>query len=142
MSALEALSPGSPDQLNQTESPAPVVEPWLESVNKCLAAAAYSLKFDIAELWRFGPDRNTRTTGMVGEATAKRTAKPYCEHVYAQPATLKTYTGRILGIWGSKFEDSHAQQNHILSPSVSLVTMTDTTRAASASSSGVPAVLR
>lgn len=102
------------------ESPEPV-DVGLEAVNKCLAAAAYSLKFDIAELWRFAPDTARRSTGKPAMATPSMglgASKPSCEHVYAQSAILKTYTGRIAGIWKSGFDDSQLPQHHVLSPSM------------------------
>lgn len=124
---LEARS--EEDQLKPTETQTPVpADAGLEAVNKCLAAAAYSLKFDIAELWRFGPDHSKRrgrgsmAGGAAGAgaatATAKGASKPFCEHVYTMPATLKTYTGRIMGIWNSGYHDSRAPQDHLLSPLV------------------------
>lgn len=117
---LEAVT--AQDQLKSSGSPVPV-DVGLEAVNKCLAAASYGLKFDIAELWRFAPNAAMRSSGLVsgnggGVAGAGQPAKPTCEHVYAQPATLKTYTGRIVGIWNSGFDDSRAPQQHVLSPSV------------------------
>eukprot|EP00904_Undaria_pinnatifida_P012456 jgi/Undpi1/8340/HiC_scaffold_25.g10809.m1 len=126
---LEARS--EEDQLKPTETQTPVpADAGLEAVNKCLAAAAYSLKFDIAELWRFGPDHSKRrgrgsmAGGAAGAgaatATAKGASKPFCEHVYTMPATLKTYTGRIMGIWNSGYHDSRAPQDHLLSPLVFL----------------------
>ena len=120
---LEARS--EEDQLKPAESQTPVpADAGLEAVNKCLAAAAYSLKFDVAELWRFGPDYSKRrgranmTGGWGGNAAAKATSKPFCEHVYTMPATLQTYTGRITGIWNSGYHDSRAPQDHLLSPLV------------------------
>lgn len=119
---LEARS--EEDQLKPAESQTPVpADAGLEAVNKCLAAAAYSLKFDIAELWRFGPDHSKRrgranmSGGGGGGASAKVASKPFCEHVYTMPATLKTYTGRIMGIWNSGYHDSQAT-DHLLSPLV------------------------
>lgn len=99
------------------ENPVPVDED-LEAVNQCLAAAQISLKFDIAELWRFAPDQSKRTTGRAGAAIG---VKPLCEHVYTMPATMKTYTGRIMGRWNSGFDDSRAPSNHVISPSVSIM---------------------
>lgn len=103
----------------------------LLAVDTCLEAAAFSLKFDIAELWRFGPDTSKRrgsgkakSSGIgdsgsgSGAGGTKVPLKPYCEHVYTMPATLKTYTGRIMGMWRSGFDDSRAPQNHVLSPQV------------------------
>lgn len=115
-----------------TDTPAPLDEGPI-AVNECLAAAAETLKFDIAELWRFGPDAALRTTGVlsrvtptVGGGAAAVRGKPSCEHVYAQSAILKTYTGRIMGIWNSGFDDSKSSQNHVLSPSVSTPTRLQT----------------
>lgn len=114
-----------------SQSPAPP-DAGLLAVDKCLEAAAFSLKFDIAELWRFGPDTSkrrssggkARNSGIgnsgsgSGAGGTKAPLKPYCEHVYTMPATLKTYTGRIMGMWRSGFDDSRAPQNHVLSPQV------------------------
>ena len=120
---LEARS--EEDQLKPAESQTPVpADVGLEAVNKCLAAAAYSLKFDIAELWRFGPDHSKRrgranmSGGGGSGAAVKVASRPFCEHVYTMPATLKTYTGRIMGIWNSGYHDSRATQDHLLSPLV------------------------
>jgi len=112
-------------------SQSPVVpDTGLEKVDTCLEAAAFSLKFDIAELWRFGPDTTKRrgsskarsgssgSTGGAGGGGGKVPLKPYCEHVYTMPATLRTYTGRIMGMWTSGFDDSRAPQHHVLSPQV------------------------
>ncbi len=116
-----------------SQSPAVAPDPGLQKVDKCLEAAAFSLKFDIAELWRFGPDTTKRrggskarsgssgstgSTGGGGAGGVKVPLKPYCEHVYTMPATLKTYTGRIMGMWNSGFDDSRSPQNHVLSPQV------------------------
>eukprot|EP00903_Cladosiphon_okamuranus_P011855 g11137.t1 len=112
-----------------SQSPAPP-DAGLLAVDTCLEAAAFSLKFDIAELWRFGPDTSKRRSSGVkawsssvgnsdsgsGAGGTKVPLKPYCEHVYTMPATLKTYTGRIIGMWRSDFDDSRAPQNHVLSP--------------------------
>lgn len=115
-----------------SQSPVPP-DAGLLAVDTCLEAAAFSLKFDIAELWRFGPDtskrrgsggkaRNSSGLGNSGSGGGaggmKVPLKPYCEHVYTMPATLKTYTGRIMGMWRSGFDDSRAPQNHVLSPQV------------------------
>lgn len=108
------------------------VDKGLLNVDTCLDVGLVSLKFDIAELWRFGPDNSKRggrgkARGSVGSAGSgiggssgggKAALKPYCEHVYTMPATLKTYTGRIAGMWTSGFDDSRAPQNHVLSPQV------------------------
>lgn len=102
-------------------SPEPVSE-GIEAVNKCLAAAVNALNFDIAELWRFGPDATLRSTTVpppAGVGGGSNGSKPSCEHVYAQSAILKTYTGRIAGIWKSGFDDSQAPQRHVFSPPVS-----------------------
>lgn len=113
------------DQLKQEVLASPVpADLELEAVNRCLAAAAYSLKFDIAELWRFAPVQSKKTTGSAAASTAASTGgvggelKPFCEHVYTMPATLKTYTGRIVGMWNSGFDDSRAPQHHVVSPAV------------------------
>lgn len=114
-----------------SQSPA-APDPGLQKVDTCLEAAAVSLKFDIAELWRFGPDTSKRrgsskarsgssgtgSTGGGGAGGVKVPLKPHCEHVYTMPATLKTYTGRIVGKWNSGFDDSRGRQNHVLSPEV------------------------
>lgn len=114
-----------------SQSPVPP-DAGLLAVDTCLEAAAFSLKFDIAELWRFGPDTSkrrgsggkARNSGIGGNGSVsgvggtKVPLKPYCEHVYTMPATLKTYTGRIMGMWRSGFDDSRAPQNHVLSPQV------------------------
>ncbi|CAN0063883.1 unnamed protein product [Pylaiella littoralis] len=128
------------DQLKPSAgSQSPVLpDAGLLAVDTCLEAAAFSLKFDIAELWRFGPDNSKRRGsgksrsgssngssgggggggGMAGGGVGgmKMALKPYCEHVYTMPATLKTYTGRIVGMWNTGFDDSRALQNHVLSP--------------------------
>lgn len=97
------------------------VDVGLEAVNKCLAAAG--LHFDVAELWRFAPDTARRLTSRppVTTPSVGLGGKPSCEHVYAQSAILKTYTGRIAGIWNSGFDGSQAPHQHVLSPSVSCV---------------------
>ena len=121
------------DQLRPAAgSQSPVApDPGLQKVDTCLEAAAFSLKFDIAELWRFGPDTTKRRgsgkarngsalgiSGAGGGAKHNMPLKPSCEHVYTMPATLKTYTGRIMGMWNSGFDDSRAPQHHVLSPQV------------------------
>lgn len=124
----ETLEP-QVDQVPETSQPTPVPDdPDLQAINECLAAAAFSLKFDIAELWQFASDTNTGRGSSVSGQSAHRAAwaagtggmKPYCEHVYTMPATLKTYTGRIAGIWKSGFDDSRSPGYHVLSPSVRL----------------------
>lgn len=138
--ARERLAMALPDILEartdegqpKTSSGIPPVDKGLLNVDTCLDVGLVSLKFDIAELWRFGCDNSKRgssgkTRGGVGSAgvgigggsgTGKANLKPYCEHVYTMPATLKTYTGRIAGMWTSGFDDSRAPQHHVLSPQV------------------------
>eukprot|EP00752_Nemacystus_decipiens_P007986 g7135.t1 len=112
-----------------SQSPEPP-DAGLLAVDDCLEAAAFSLKFDIAELWQIAPDTSKRrgsggkgrnsSIGNSGSGSGvggtKVPLKPHCEHVYTMPATLKTYTGRITGKWRSGFDDSRAPQNHVLSP--------------------------
>lgn len=105
------------DEHKSMESTA-VADPEFIAVDKCLAAATFGLNFDIAELWRLAPDTSSRDTGVNTSSSTRNPSKPTCEHVYAEPATLKTYTGRIMGIWNSGFEDSRALQQHVLSPDV------------------------
>lgn len=95
-----------------------IESPRLALVDKCMAAATYGLNFDIAEIWRFLPDSSSHNLGGNKGIGIGSTLSPTPEHVYAQPATLRTYTGRITGIWNSSFEDSQAPKKHVLSPSV------------------------
>lgn len=106
------------DVNSPSNNSAQALDPELEEVNKCLAAATSALNFDIAELWRFASDSN-RSSGLKLGGRDNNAVQPTCEHVYAGRATLKTYTGRILGIWNSGFEDSQAPQKHVLSPKAS-----------------------
>ncbi|CAN0088492.1 unnamed protein product [Ectocarpus sp. 6 AP-2014] len=116
-----------PDVLEDAGSQSPVPpDAELLKVDTCLSVGALSLKFDIAELWRFGPDTSKSRSGKAREvrggaggasgAAGGGNMKAHCEHVYTMPATLKTYSGRIMGMWNSGFDDSRAPQHHVLSP--------------------------
>lgn len=115
-----------PDVLEDEAFQSPVPpDAGLLKVDTCLSVGALSLKFDIAELWRFGPDTSKSRsgkarggTGGASGATGGGNVKAHCEHVYTMPATLKTYSGRIMGMWNSGFDDSRAPQHHVLSPQV------------------------
>ncbi|CAB1104498.1 unnamed protein product [Ectocarpus sp. CCAP 1310/34] len=116
-----------PDVIEDAGSQSPVPpDAELLKVDTCLSVGALSLKFDIAELWRFGPDSSKSGSdkarevrggaGSASGAAGGGTVKAHCEHVYTMPATLKTYSGRIMGMWNSGFDDSRAPQHHVLSP--------------------------
>lgn len=118
-----------PDILEDAGSQSPVPpDAELLKVDTCLSVGALSLKFDMAELWRFGPDTSKSGSGKAREvrggaggasgAAGGGNVKAHCEHVYTMPATLKTYSGRIIGMWNSGFDDSRAPQHHVLSPQV------------------------
>jgi hypothetical protein len=83
----------------------------LAAADRCLAAAAYSLNFDIAEVWTFVPD----PAAAKSKASDIPAIKPACVHVYAQPATLENYRAKLVGIWNN----GERERRHKLSPGVS-----------------------
>eukprot|EP00611_Tribonema_gayanum_P020591 TRINITY_DN3780_c0_g1_i1.p1 TRINITY_DN3780_c0_g1~~TRINITY_DN3780_c0_g1_i1.p1 ORF type:complete len:538 (+),score=136.60 TRINITY_DN3780_c0_g1_i1:226-1839(+) len=96
----------------QAPSPSPArdfraSEKNLEAADRCLAAAAYTLNFDIAELWTFVPD-----PAGDHKAGGPPAVTPSCLYVYAQPATLENYRARLVGIWNN----GEREKRHKLSP--------------------------